>query len=566
MKNIVAIGFLSFFCLLWSVDCEGARKTKKSEAKQHFDKQEYSLAIPAYETELKNKKITKTSQSQIEAQIGFCYYYLNKPREAAAWLKKSINKKYETADVYGIYGLALQKQEKYEEALASFQLCLKKDKKYPNVGLYIQSCEYAMAHTEPKAHLKMRSAKINTDGSEYGISPAGSEIFFSRAPTKGRDIDPRTGLGYTEIYSTLLEAGELVKPVKEKAFMKTYYNTGVFTFDTANNSMYMTMCDPKSGKCGIYRSKFNRKKWETPEPVFVNDKYDMAHPALAKKGTRLYFASNATGGKGRTDIWYVDKINETEWGEPVNAGDKINTAGREEFPFVEKDSILYFSSNGHNGFGGLDLFAISINYDGSLGDMINLGRPFNSGADDFNLITFGDNGLLISSRNLAKSDDIYIFAKADLPEPGRKEKPKPKPVEPEPEPEPVAVAPVTPTAPTAPPPEIIATIYFDFDKFIPHAEYRKQYEKFVAQMKSYPNATFEIAGFADTRGGTSFNKELSDKRAKYIAKRLTDRGISKDKVVTKGYGFDRPAVANARSEAEFQQNRRVEIRILKVSE
>jgi peptidoglycan-associated lipoprotein len=549
MKNI-GICLLMIFSLL-----QGVSAKPKKTGKQHFDRQEYALAIPVYQQELKKKKTTKMTQAQIETQIGICYYYLNKPKDAVTWLKKGIAKQYETAEVYGIYGLSLQKQEKYEEALEAFRVCQKKDKKYPNIQRHIQTCEYAITHADPNVSVQMRSAKINTDGSEYGISPAGSDIFFSRASTKGKDIDPRTGLGFTEIYSTRLEYNELINPRKEKAFMKTYYNTGLFAFDPATNYMYVTMCDPKSGRCGIYTSRFDRKKWEKPEPLFTNAKYDMAHPALAKNGQRLYFTSNAPGGKGKTDIWYVDRTSEDSWSEAKNAGERINTAGREEFPFVENDSILYFASDGLMGYGGLDIFAASLE-EGEIGDVINIERPFNSGADDFNLVTFGENGLLVSSRNVTRSDDIYIFSKSALPSPQRRSKPKAEPVEEVPE----VKAPEEEPAP--PKDAVIATIYFDFDKFIPQHQYRREYEKIVALMKSYPNAVFEVAGYADTRGGTSFNRSLSIKRAEYIAKRLIDRGMSKNQIVPKGYGFDKPVVPNATSESEFQKNRRVEIRIM----
>ncbi|MDR0713023.1 MAG: tetratricopeptide repeat protein, partial [Bacteroidales bacterium] len=408
MKSIIISGFLTF-CLLLAAEA----KPKKSEAKALFDKQQYALAIPVYEQDLKKAK-TRTAQAQIETQIGICYYYLNKSREAVSWLRKGINKKYETAQIYAVYGLSLQKQEKYAEAKEAFQQCLKKDRRYPNIQLYIESCDYAANHPEANTQVKMRSSKLNTTGSEYGISPGVNEIFFSRASTKGKDIDPRTGLGFTEVWTATPEGGDLVKPKKEKEFMKTYFNTGIFAFDHKTNYMYMTMCDPKSGKCGIYRSKYNRKKWEKPEPFFVNSKYDMAHPSLAKGGSRLYFTSNSPGGKGKTDIWYVDKVDDDEWSNAKNAGEKVNTPGREEFPFVENDSILYFASEGHPGYGGLDIYAIAIE-EGQFGDRINLGRPFNSGADDFNLITYGENGYLVSSRNVANSDDIFIFLKNEIP-------------------------------------------------------------------------------------------------------------------------------------------------------
>ncbi|MDR2038334.1 MAG: OmpA family protein [Bacteroidales bacterium] len=573
MKRIITVSIVTLVCLIGSFEVNAQSQSFKSKLNgtPYFEKNEYAIAIPAYESDLKRKKITRNESAYIETQIGISYYYLNNPKEAVNWLKKGMNKNYQTAETFCIYGLSLQKLEKYEDALVAFKECLQRDKNYPNIDLYIQSCEYALSHPDPNTETKMRSSKINTDGSEYGISPADGELFFSRASTKGRDIDPRTGLGFTEIFSTKLDGNDLTSPKKEKAFMKTYYNTGIFAYDSATNHMYMTTCDPKSGKCGIYRSTYNRRKWEKPEPFFINDSHDMAHPALSKNGTRLYFSSNAADGKGKTDLWYVDRKSEDQWGEPVNLGEKINTSGREEFPFIEGDSILYFASDGHPGYGGLDIFAVSIDGD-EFGEVINLGRPFNSGADDFNLISFSNKGLLISSRNTSKSDDIYIFDKKDLPSPPRKQKPKPE-LEPEPEPEiiPEVIPEIIPEkttpkpTPVKPATNVVAVIYFDFDRFVPQREYRNKYKEIVALMKAYPNAEFEISGYADSRGGPEFNQELSEKRADYVAKRLVDRGIKQNSLVIKGYGNTRPAIRNAITEEEFQKNRRVEIRVIQTS-
>ncbi len=544
---------------------------KKGETGQdYFKRQEYALAVKAFEKELKKAKKKKSEQARVEAYIGMSYYYMNKPREASTRLKKGIDLGYKKADAYAVYGLSLQKQEKYTEALEAFNQCIKTDSKYPNINLYIQSCNYAMEHPEPNTQIVLRSSKVNTDGSEYGISPGPEgEIFFSRAPVKGR-IDPRTGLAYTDVYVCKLDGNDLTKPEKEKAFMKAYYNTGVFSYDTRTKNIYMTVCDPK-GKCGIYKSPYNRNKWGKPEPVLINDKYDMVHPAVTNDGNRLYFSSNAPGGFGKTDIWYVDRVSDDKWSDPINAGNKINTPGREEFPFAGESGFLYFASDGHPGFGGLDIFW-STAEGNAIGTPQNLGRPFNSGADDFNLTTTGDKGLLISSRNINTGDDIYIFAKADLTkteiaeeeeketesEPIPETKPEPVIVE-QPEPEPIVVEPVKPR------PDNFAVIYFDFNRFVPQREYRQQYDEIAAQMKAYPNATFEIAGYADPRGGREFNSELSDKRAEYIAKRLVDRGVPKSNLIIKGYGFTDPAEPNASTEEEFQKNRRVEIRIIKTT-
>ena len=222
MKKLIIL-FVSI-TIFGFVNVCNSQSQSNSKAKQYFDKREYASAIPEYEKELKKKKLSRSTKALIEGHIGMSYYYLNKPKDAVNWIGKSISHGYKTATIYFINGLALQKQEQYNEALISFNECIKLDRQYADVNHHIASCEYALAHPDPNDHIKLSSSKINTDGSEYGISPASNEVFFSRAATKGRDIDPRTGLGFTEVYSATLDKNDLVNPKKEKTFMKAYYN------------------------------------------------------------------------------------------------------------------------------------------------------------------------------------------------------------------------------------------------------------------------------------------------------------------------------------------------------
>ena len=218
--------FICIFILIACMIVPGAAQKKGQSGQDYFKKQEYAIAINAFEKELKKAKNKKAEQARIEAYIGMSYYYMNQPVDASKRLKNGIQLGYKKADAYAVYGLSLQKQEQYTEALEAFEQCLKLDGNHPNIDLYIQSCKYAMDHPEPNSQITLRSSKINTAGSEYGVSPlADGKIFFSLAPVKGR-IDPRTGMAYTEVYSTKVDGNDFVNPQKEKVFNKMYYNTG----------------------------------------------------------------------------------------------------------------------------------------------------------------------------------------------------------------------------------------------------------------------------------------------------------------------------------------------------
>lgn len=143
---------------------------------------------------------------------------------------------------------------------------------------------------------------------------------------------------------------------------------------------------------------------------YNNDEYSTGHPAVNKAGTVLIFSSDMPGGKGGVDLYVSTRANfKDEWGKPVNLGNKVNTEGDEMFPTLYNDSTLFFSSTGHAGLGGLDIFEITIRNTAIVGDPLNLGAPVNSSSDDFSFIR-SENGFKgFFSSNRLGTDDIYGF-------------------------------------------------------------------------------------------------------------------------------------------------------------
>lgn len=204
---------------------------------------------------------------------------------------------------------------------------------------------------------------------------------------------------------------------------KFHQSSAVFTKD--GNTMYFTgsnvTAELKNNdqNLKIYRSKKVDGKWQQPEELHFNsDLYSSAHPALSPDETKLYFASDMPGGFGQSDL-YVAEISESgAIGEPKNLGPKINTPGKETFPFISKNDELYFSSDGHYGLGGMDVFFIKIEED-DFGNLQNLGAPINTYADDF---AFGidyetKKGFVSSNRTETEGefvyDNIYTFVELE---------------------------------------------------------------------------------------------------------------------------------------------------------
>ncbi|MGL4582056.1 MAG: OmpA family protein, partial [Flavobacterium sp.] len=199
--------------------------------------------------------------------------------------------------------------------------------------------------------------------------------------------------------------------------------TAVFTED--GKTMYFTRNNTtSSGKrklnkdrvalLKIYRATLSDDNhWVNIEDLpFNSDNFSSANPALTPDGKWLYFSSDREGTLGQSDIFRVAVFDNGGFGEVENLGNKVNTEGRETFPFISKEWVLFFSSDGHPGLGGLDVFATKLNKDGSVGEVINMGAPINSSADDFaiSIDTETNTGFVSSNRAQGKGgDDIYSF-------------------------------------------------------------------------------------------------------------------------------------------------------------
>ena len=383
---------------------------KKVKPEKLYENKQYYAAAQAFEIELANVKESNTSE--ILKKIGICYLKINQPQKALPYLQQLADEDITHSDTWYQYGLALQQTANYREAMAAFEQCLRIQPGHPTASVKIESCKFAMTHSRVNPYPNFRPVtELNTPGGEFGASLYNNRVYYSSATatTDVAKIDQRTGLQYVETYMARLQNNKLMYPRAADNVLPKYVTDGLFAYDSIANCAYFAWCDENNNRCGIYVSRFANGKWTDPEVVLLNKKDQLSgHPAIANGGNRLYFTFNSSEGIGQTDIWYMDKIRDGKWGQPVNAGNVINTYGREEYPFVYADTLLYFSSDGHVGYGGLDIFC-SVVRGNSFTPPVNLRRPFNSPGDDFNLLISGNTGIMSSSRNESLSDDIYMF-------------------------------------------------------------------------------------------------------------------------------------------------------------
>lgn len=279
----------------------------------------------------------------------------------------------------------------------------------------------------PDIKIEVKNEKTINSGS-LEFSPAFYEngiIFISdtkegisTTPLKDDKIDKQT---FHIFLSRRNEDGELNKATPFAQELTTPYHEGPLTFNTTNNTVYFSRNDFLDGKIEkasdgvikqmIISADMAAGKWANEQRLSFNDKeFDFHHPSINVDDNVLYFASNRPGGFGGTDIWKVEKVGDG-WGEPVNLGPGVNTAGTEGFPYIHADGTLFFSSKGHDSSGGFDVF-FSREFDGQYVSPINLGSKFNTGSDDFGFIIDRDkrNGYFSSNREGGSGqDDIYSF-------------------------------------------------------------------------------------------------------------------------------------------------------------
>lgn len=265
---------------------------------------------------------------------------------------------------------------------------------------------------------------VNTAGLEFSPTFYEDGIVFISTNNAGLEkiTDPSLKLPAMSILRSRRDAeGALGAPEPFAKELSSRYHEGPVCFDRTAETVYFSRNILVKGrekrakddeqKMRLYFSKKSGEAWGEPQPLpFNTNEFDDCHPALSFDGDKLYFASNRPGGYGGMDLYVSYRVGDT-WSEPANLGAEVNTKGNDLFPFVHADNILYFASNGHGGEGGLDLY-FSIPDGAAWTKPKNLGKPFNSGGDDFGLIVDQDkiNGYFASNGQSGKGgDDISSF-------------------------------------------------------------------------------------------------------------------------------------------------------------
>jgi outer membrane protein OmpA-like peptidoglycan-associated protein/tetratricopeptide (TPR) repeat protein len=394
-----------------------SQKTNISIALKEYENLSYAESIPKL-LELVAKE--KNSIKVIE-RLSNAYYFNGQMIEASKWYSKLLELNSNTeSENYFRYAQSLKAQEKYEEAshaMKNFAAIKPEDSR---VRGFIKNQDFSENIIDNSNIYELVNLDVNTMFSDFGTSIYKDNLIFASSRNQDGKIYTWNNQPFLDLYKLNSEGDVMEIP----GDINTKYHESSTAFTKNGKTVYFTRNNYFKGKfkknskethvLKIYKGKIVDKVWTKIEPLpFNNDEYSVAHPALSLDEKKLYFASDMPGTIGASDIYVVAINTDGTYGKPINLGSKINTEGRENFPFISNKGNLFFSSDGHVGLGGLDVFKIEIDKITDLETEIeNLGKPINSSKDDFGFIineTSGK-GYISSNREGGKGDDdIYSF-------------------------------------------------------------------------------------------------------------------------------------------------------------
>lgn len=564
------------------------------------------------------KREERLQRGEVALKMAECYRRLGQDARASAAYQNAI--RYGAADSMATLRLAqsLHAEGKYGPAITNYRqfLSLAPDNQEAKTGL--TGAEQAQKLKEAPTRYVVRQHKlINSRRSDYApmfLGADGDQLFYTTTneKVKGDNRSEITGTKKPDIWVMKKnEQGQWQKPEAVEGELNTEVEEGICSFSPDGQTMYLTRArrEPNASTVvEIFTSQRSDASWSAPQKfeITADTLSSYGHPAVSPDGDWLYFSSDMPGGQGGYDIWRINLKERA--GSLENLGEFINTPGNEQFPYVRTDSLLYFSTDGRPGMGGLDIFSARLTPSGGW-NVTNMGVPMNSAADDFGITfdpTGGERGFFSSSRGDARGyDHIYTFELPDLQiwisgwVLDRDEEPVPDAV--------IRIvgndgsnqkaigksdgsfrfplqrgvkytmlagakgflnARQEFTSDTAEEdaeygvdfilasinkPVVVENIFYDFDKATLRPESKEALDEMVRILRENPNVTIEMASHTDRWGTEEYNMKLSGRRADSVIDYLIAAGIEPERLQPQGYGKSRPKVITKKLAREFPQ-------------
>lgn len=598
--------FVSVLALYVMTSCSNeAINFKKGE--QAYSMGEYYRAAQFYRKSYQAvPSKEKAKRADRAFRVGDCYRRINNPQKAAQAFSNAVRYGYPDSTVLILLGRQQLKVGNYKLARESFEQYLQKDQSNELAHAGLLSCELGPQWKEnPNLYQIKREANFCSSRSDYSPMLFGDEsdqliITSTRRDAQGDDLNGVSGLKYADMFVAHKDESGKWKAVEEiESGLNSEYDEGVSCVSPDGKTLYFTRCssDPDYPRYAeIWQSARSDASWGKPTKCEISKDTlsAFAHPAVSPDGEWLYFVSDMPGGEGGLDIWRT-RIVSGGFGGVENVGRPINTAGDEMFPSFRPTGDLYFSSDGHPGMGGLDIFKATP--DSIRGWVVeNQQYPLNSYSDDFGMTFEGihNRGFYCSSRgdNNRGLENIYSFELPEiiqavtgwvyekdgyeLPEglvhvvgdDGTNEKmsvrgdgsfqmvlkPGVRYVmlgqckgylnvkqeicvrQSEESEEYTLQFPLPPINI----PVLIENIFYEFDKATLTPESTEALDQLVTMLNENPNITIELSSHCDYRGNDAYNERLSQRRAESVVGYLIEHGIKSDRLVARGYGENQP--------------------------
>ena len=603
--HLLSIFSIFFFALTILVSCGAERNLKRGEKYlalgEYFDaanefKQAYQKTPPK----------ERERRGQIALKMALCYDKTLQTGKAVAAYRNVIRYKQDKIEEHLALARQLMKEGSYAAAEAEFKLVLDS---LPNNTLAKEgliAAKNASRIKEEGSRYNVKKMDIfNSRRAEYSPMLYGDsydQLYFTstRNEAMGDEVSGITGTKAGDLfYSEKDDKGKWSKPEAVNGGINTNYDEGTCCFSPDGREMYLTQCTTSPSYpryAQIVKSDRSDAAWSkaTPISLTTDSLSSFAHPAISPNGEWLYFTSDMPGGKGGLDIWRV-RITPSGFGGVENLGEPINTAGDEEFPTFRPNGDLYFSSNGHSGLGGLDIFIAKVGKDHRY-HLSHPGYPLNSQGDDFGMTFEGpyNRGFFSSNRGDGRGwDHIYSFENPEITQtvkgwvyemdgyelpaaqvycigddgtneritlrsdgsftkilsPGvtylfmatckgylnHQEEVKALSAPKESTDSTLQFALANISAPT-----LIDNIFYDFNKATLRDSSRTALDHLVGLLKENGNITIELSAHCDYIGSAEYNKRLSQRRAEAVVAYLIQNGIAADRLTPVGYGKEKP--------------------------
>lgn len=627
IKSLFIIVLLSSFSL-------SAQNSNTKKADKQFSKFQFVKAAKSYEELVEDGK----GDEYVYSQLAEAYFNMFNTIEAEKWYAKTLETSEKPETVFK-YAEMLKANGKYEAANTQMQKFASMRPADDRAIAFKNNPNYLPKLLEQDKKFNVQNAPFNSEQSDFGGTTLNGNLYITSARNDARKNYGWNNEPYLDIYSLYKNTdGSYQDATLLSKDVNTKYHEGLVSFSPDGKTMYFSresffekvfekdsLTRIKYSQLYLFKATTLKDDWDTVESLEVNSKnFSVKNPSVSADGKTLYFASDMPGGFGNFDIYKAAINADGTLGDPKNLGQKVNTEGQEMFPYISSNNTLYFSSNGHLGLGGLDVFYTE-EIDGKMAPIRNIGIPINSNGDDFafSINEETEEGFVSSNRDGGKgSDDIYLIKKLQplcdvlvnaqvLDDTTR---------------QPIAGATVSlfdaqgnkviskttdangkvkfivecsstsdlevvmidynskkvnvkterdeemdVTISLEPIEKLIVAdkielepIYFDFDKSNITAKAAFELDKLVQIMNKYPEMVINASSHTDNRGSDSYNRSLSQRRATSTQQYVISKGISERRIQAIGRGEDAPKVdcGTKCTEEEHQLNRRSEFLII----